>query len=103
MSGRVAFMFDNLPSALPAAKAGKVRRGADLRQALALAPDLPTMEESGFPDFAIEGWYGIFAPARTPKPIVDKLSADHQQGADGAGVAGALGRRWASIRSSTYA
>ena len=34
------------------------------------------MEESGFPDFAIEGWYGIFAPARTPKPIVDKLSAD---------------------------
>jgi tripartite-type tricarboxylate transporter receptor subunit TctC len=34
------------------------------------------MEESGFPDFAIEGWYGIFAPAKTPRPIVDKLSAD---------------------------
>ena len=38
--------------------------------------DLPTMEESGFPDFAIEGWYGIFVPAKTPRPIVDKLSAD---------------------------
>jgi tripartite-type tricarboxylate transporter receptor subunit TctC len=77
MSGRVAFMFDNLPSALPAAKAGKVKA---LAQTCATrspsAPDLPTMEESGFPDFAIEGWYGIFAPARTPKPIVDKLSAD---------------------------
>jgi tripartite-type tricarboxylate transporter receptor subunit TctC len=77
MSGRVAFMFDNLPSALPAAKAGKVKT---LAQTCATrspsAPDLPTMEESGFPDFAIEGWYGIFAPARTPKPIVDKLSAD---------------------------
>ncbi len=77
MSGRVAFMFDNLPSALPQARAGKVKA---LAQTCATrspsAPDLPTMEESGFPDFAIEGWYGIFAPARTPRPIVDKLSAD---------------------------
>ena len=77
MTGRVSFMFDNLPSALPAARAGKVKA---LAQTCATrspsAPDLPTMEESGFPDFALEGWYGIFAPARTPKPIVDKLSAD---------------------------
>ena len=77
MSGRVAFMFDNLPSALPQAKAGKVKA---LAQTCATrspsAPDLPTMGEAGFPDFAIEGWYGIFAPAKTPRPIVDKLSAD---------------------------
>lgn len=77
MSGRVAYMFDNLPSALPQARAGKVKA---LAQTCATrspsAPDLPTMEEAGFPDFAIEGWYGIFAPARTPRPIVDKLSAD---------------------------
>ena len=77
MSGRVAFMFDNLPSALPASRAGKVKA---LAQTCATrspsAPDLPTMEEAGFPDFAIEGWYGIFAPAKTPRPIVDKLSAD---------------------------
>jgi tripartite-type tricarboxylate transporter receptor subunit TctC len=77
MSGRVSFMFDNLPSALPQAKAGKVKA---LAQTCATrspsAPDLPTMEEAGFPDFAIEGWYGIFAPAKTPRPIVDKLSAD---------------------------
>ena len=77
MSGRVAFMFDNLPSALPQARAGKVKA---LAQTCAVrspsAPDLPTMEEAGFPDFAIEGWYGIFTPARTPRPIVDKLSAD---------------------------
>jgi tripartite-type tricarboxylate transporter receptor subunit TctC len=77
MSGRVAFMFDNLPSALPQARAGKVKA---LAQTCAVrspsAPDLPAMEEAGFPDFAIEGWYGIFAPARTPRPIVDKLAAD---------------------------
>ena len=77
MSGRVSFMFDNLPSALPAAKAGKVKALAQTcARRSPSAPDLPTMEESGFPDFAIEGWYGIFAPAGTPRPIVDRLSAD---------------------------
>jgi tripartite-type tricarboxylate transporter receptor subunit TctC len=77
MSGRVIYMFDNLPSALPQARAGKVKALAQTcatRSPSAL--DLPTMEEAGFPDFAIEGWYGIFAPAKTPRPIVYKLSAD---------------------------
>ena len=77
MSGRIAYMFDNLPSALPQARAGKVKALAQTcAKRSPSAPDLPTMEEAGFPDFAIEGWYGIFAPARTPRPIVDKLSAD---------------------------
>jgi tripartite-type tricarboxylate transporter receptor subunit TctC len=77
MSGRIAYMFDNLPSALPQARAGKVKALAQTcARRSPSAPDLPTMEEAGFPDFAIEGWYGIFAPAKTPRPIVDKLSAD---------------------------
>lgn len=77
MAGRVAFMFDNLPSALPQARAGHVKV---LAQTCATrspsAPDLPTMIEAGFADFVVDGWYGMFAPARTPRPIVDKLSAD---------------------------
>ena len=77
MAGRIAFMFDNLPSALPQARAGRVKA---LAQTCATrspsAPDLPTMIEAGFADFVVDGWYGMFAPARTPKPIVDKLSAD---------------------------
>lgn len=77
MAGRIAFMFDNLPSALPQARAGKVKV---LAQTCATrspsAPDLPTMIEAGFPDFVVDGWYGMFAPAKTPKPIVEKLSAD---------------------------
>ena len=77
IAGRVAYMFDNLPSALPQARAGNVRA---LAQTCATrspsAPDLPTMVEAGFPDFVVDGWYGMFAPAKTPKPIVDKLSAD---------------------------
>jgi tripartite-type tricarboxylate transporter receptor subunit TctC len=77
MAGRISFMFDNLPSALPQARAGKVKV---LAQTCATrspsAPDLPTMVEAGFADFVVDGWYGMFAPAKTPKPIVDKLSAD---------------------------
>jgi tripartite-type tricarboxylate transporter receptor subunit TctC len=77
MAGRISFMFDNLPSALPQARAGKVKA---LAQTCATrspsAPDLPTMVEAGFADFVVDGWYGMFAPAKTPKPIVDKLSAD---------------------------
>jgi tripartite-type tricarboxylate transporter receptor subunit TctC len=77
IAGRVAYMFDNLPSALPQARAGNVRA---LAQTCATrspsAPDLPTMVEAGFPDFVVDGWYGMFAPAKTPKPIVDRLSAD---------------------------
>lgn len=77
MAGRIAFMFDNLPSALPQARAGQVKA---LAQTCATrspsAPDLPTMIEAGFADFVVDGWYGMFAPAKTPKAIVDKLSAD---------------------------
>ncbi|HEY4170206.1 MAG TPA: tripartite tricarboxylate transporter substrate-binding protein, partial [Reyranella sp.] len=77
MAGRIAFMFDNLPSALPQARAGRVKV---LAQTCATrspsAPDLPTMVEARFADFVVDGWYGMFAPAKTPKPIVDKLSAD---------------------------
>jgi len=80
VAGRIAFMFDNLPSALPQARAGRVKV---LAQTCATrspsAPDLPTMVEAGFADFVVDGWYGMFAPARTPKPIVDKLSADINQ------------------------
>jgi tripartite-type tricarboxylate transporter receptor subunit TctC len=77
IAGRVAYMFDNLPSALPQARAGRVKA---LAQTCATrspsAPDLPTMVEAGFPDFVVDGWYGMFAPARTPRAIVDRLSAD---------------------------
>jgi tripartite-type tricarboxylate transporter receptor subunit TctC len=77
IAGRIAYMFDNLPSALPQARAGQVKA---LAQTCATrspsAPELPTMVEAGFPDFVVDGWYGMFAPAKTPKAIVEKLSAD---------------------------
>jgi tripartite-type tricarboxylate transporter receptor subunit TctC len=77
IAGRISFMFDNLPSALPQARAGRVKALAQTCKSRSpSASDLPTMVEAGFADFVVDGWYGMFAPAKTPKTIVDKLSAD---------------------------
>lgn len=77
LSGRLTFMFDNLPSSLPLARSGRVKALAQTcAKRSASAPDLPTMVEAGFKDFVIEGWYGVFAPARTPRPIAERLSAE---------------------------
>ena len=77
LAGRVNLVFDNLPSALPMAKSGKVIAIAvtgDHRSVL--APDVPTIAESGLPGFDVTTWYGLVAPANVPDSIVDKLSAE---------------------------
>jgi tripartite-type tricarboxylate transporter receptor subunit TctC len=77
LSGRLSFMFDNLPSSLPLARSGKVKALAQTcAKRSPAAPDLPTMVEAGFKDFVIEGWYGVFAPARTPRAIAERLSSE---------------------------
>jgi tripartite-type tricarboxylate transporter receptor subunit TctC len=75
--GRVDMMFATANSALLLMKNGRVRGlavTADKRQPW--APDLPTVAESGLPDFAVFSWYALFAPARTPPEIAGKISAD---------------------------
>lgn len=75
ISGRIGSMFDNLPTALPQIKAGKVRAlaVATLERTPAL-PDVPTFNESGFPGFEAYSWTSIVAPAGTPEPIVTKIN-----------------------------
>jgi tripartite-type tricarboxylate transporter receptor subunit TctC len=77
MGGRVALMFDNATTAVPQVKSGRLRALAvtSARRIPALA-DVPTMVESGLPDFVVTPWWGVFAPAGTPGPIVDKLNRD---------------------------
>jgi tripartite-type tricarboxylate transporter receptor subunit TctC len=73
MSGETAYMFDN--TALELVKSNKLKALAvTSRNRSALLPNVPTMIESGFPDFVSTWWYGISAPAGTPAPIVDKLN-----------------------------
>lgn len=74
IGGHVMMMFDNTASALPAVSGGQLRALAITSPARnKAAPALPTMIESGFPDFVAEGWYGLFAPANTPADVVDRL------------------------------
>jgi tripartite-type tricarboxylate transporter receptor subunit TctC len=77
LAGRVHLMFDNLASALPNIKAGKVRALAvtTLRRS-AFVPDLPTLDESGLKGFDMTTWWGVMAPAKTPQPVADRLAAE---------------------------
>lgn len=75
LSGEVSLMFDSISTSLPQVKTGKLKALAVTgAQRSALLPDVPTIQESGVPDFLIDGWYGILAPAGTPDAIVDTLS-----------------------------
>jgi tripartite-type tricarboxylate transporter receptor subunit TctC len=77
LSGEVDITFDNLLIVLPQIKAGRVRPiAATGEKRSKLMPELPTMAESGLPGFSASGWYGLLAPAATPKEIVVKLNAD---------------------------
>jgi tripartite-type tricarboxylate transporter receptor subunit TctC len=77
MEGRVALMFDNLTTAMPYIKDGRLRALAvTSEKRVALLPDVPTMVESGYPGFVVTPWWGVFAPANTPKPIIAKLNHD---------------------------
>jgi tripartite-type tricarboxylate transporter receptor subunit TctC len=77
VSGRITMSFANIVNVLPLAREGKLRPLAiTSAKRSALAPDLPTMAESGFPGFEAVPWFGLLAPAGTPKDIIDKLHGD---------------------------
>jgi tripartite-type tricarboxylate transporter receptor subunit TctC len=76
MSGQTPVFFDNLASALGQIKGGSVRALAVTgKERSPLLPDVPTVAESGVPDYVYYVWFGLWAPKNTPKPIVDKLYA----------------------------
>jgi tripartite-type tricarboxylate transporter receptor subunit TctC len=74
LANRVNLSFANIVNVVPLAREGKLRALAitSIRRS-ALAPDLPTMAESGFPGFEAVPWFGLLAPAGTPQEIIDKL------------------------------
>jgi tripartite-type tricarboxylate transporter receptor subunit TctC len=77
LAGRVQFFFDGIPGAGPLVTDGKLRGLAITDHARsAMLPDVPTMAEAGFPNFELSAWFGVSAPAGTPRPIVDKLHAE---------------------------
>ena len=77
LGGRVTMMFDNMPSSLPLVKEGKLRAlGVTSLKRSRAAPEIPTIAEQGLPGFDAASWFALFAPAGTPRPIVDRLQAE---------------------------
>ncbi|WP_218014810.1 Bug family tripartite tricarboxylate transporter substrate binding protein [Teichococcus rhizosphaerae] len=74
MAGNIQLMFDSMPSSAGAVREGQLRALAvSTAERVAAFPELPTVAEAGVPGYEISTWYGIWAPARTPAPIVSAL------------------------------
>jgi tripartite-type tricarboxylate transporter receptor subunit TctC len=77
IAGHIPMMFDNMPGVLPQVKGGSVRAiaVAGSKRATAL-PDVPTVAGSGVPGFEAFSWFGLVAPAKTPRAVLEKLEND---------------------------
>jgi tripartite-type tricarboxylate transporter receptor subunit TctC len=77
MAGRLTWVMDGLPLAVPLVKSGRLRALAvTSRSRFGAWPDVPTMEQVGLPDCEFSGWTGLAAPAGTPTRVIDRLYAD---------------------------
>ncbi|MCA3112046.1 MAG: tripartite tricarboxylate transporter substrate binding protein, partial [Rhodocyclaceae bacterium] len=77
MGGQVQLMFATTPAAMPLVKASRLRAVAVTTRARSQAlPDLPTMIEAGVPNYDAATWYGLLAPAATPRGVIDRMHAE---------------------------
>jgi len=77
ISGRLHYAMSPLLAAVPQVRGGRlIAVGVTSPQRLPMIPDVPTIAEAGLPGFEYQGWFGILAPARVPRPLIVKLSAE---------------------------
>jgi hypothetical protein len=77
IGGTTQVMFPSLFTAYPQVKAGKIRAiGIAGEKRSSVMPEVPTLAEQGVPNVNVNQWYGLFAPAKTPKPVVDRLNKE---------------------------
>ena len=76
VAGQVKVSFDTTPAVMPFVKSGRMRALAIAApRRIASLPDVPTVAEAGVPGYTMSSWYGVFAPARTPREIVRIIHA----------------------------
>jgi tripartite-type tricarboxylate transporter receptor subunit TctC len=77
IAGQIPINVTNMPFVVGIIKSGRIRAlGVASAKRQALLPDVPTMQESGVPDFEVNSWYGVCAPAATPTALLDKINTD---------------------------
>ena len=77
LGGQVQLIFGAVPTTLPHVKAGKLRGLAVTTQKrIAAAPELPTIAESGYPDYEVTNWHGLVAPRGVPREVIEQLNRD---------------------------
>jgi tripartite-type tricarboxylate transporter receptor subunit TctC len=77
LGGTITMMFDNMPSALPVVREGKLRAiGVTSSRRSPSAPEIPTIAEQGLPGFEATSWFAVFAPSGTPRPTLERLHAE---------------------------
>ncbi len=77
LNGEVLFAIDNAPASRQQVLAGMLRAlGVSTARRVAFMPELPTLQEQGVPDFDVASWYGVAAPATTPRPVVERLGRE---------------------------
>ncbi len=77
VAGRIDFMFDPIVTSLPFVKDGKLRAlGITSDKRSSLAPEIPTLREQGFVGYEVNPWFGISAPAGTPRPVIERLNLE---------------------------
>src|SRR5713101_6261234 len=104
VAGRIAIMFDAVPSLLPFITAGKLRvLAAASPQRHRLLPEIPSFAELGYERMDISLWYGVVAPAGTPQPIVQRLTAEFVKILDMTDVRKSLADQGADIAGGTPA
>jgi tripartite-type tricarboxylate transporter receptor subunit TctC len=74
LSGRVQMIFEPMATMMPHVRSGRMRAlGVTTAKRSAAAPEIPSLAEQGLEGFDVATWYGMLAPARTPRPVIDKL------------------------------
>jgi tripartite-type tricarboxylate transporter receptor subunit TctC len=104
LGGNIDLMFGNLPDFLAHIRSGKLRAlGTTYLTRAPLAPEIPTIAEQGLPTFETDSWYGIIAPADTPKVVVERINLSFNQALAQEGVRQNLRERGIEIIGGTPA
>ena len=102
IAGQVDVMFDNMPNVIGHVRAGKMKALAvTTAQRSPLAPEIPTLAEAGVPGYEQTAWFGVLAPAGTPRDIIGRLNAEIIKVLNAPDVKERFGKQGVEVRTST--